>query len=47
MFRAISRKPMPPAWAVLIYSQMSAEILLRTVRFSNGNCPFSRWLMFK
>jgi len=46
MLRAISRKPIPEAWAVFICSQRSDEILLRTDRFAIGRCPFSCWFMF-
>jgi hypothetical protein len=45
MFRAISRSPMPLAYAVLICSQTFAETLLRTAR--TGGWLFSRSLMFK
>jgi hypothetical protein len=37
MLRAISRKPIPEARAVLICSQRSEEILLRNGRFASGS----------
>jgi hypothetical protein len=42
MFREISRKPiLSVAYAVLIWAQTFAEILLRPVRFASGN-----WAVF-
>ena len=47
MLRAISRKPIPEARAVLICSQRSEEILLRGAWLVSDNCPFLPSFMFK